>query len=111
MFMRNDHEAQIKALRCELEDECQKLEEELHLQKSKVRNTRYSKFNSSNYVNILDILQEDRQRALLQLQWKVMSDKPKEDQEVNSKQVDLCKPWLSVKDGNIYTMSIMIPFM
>uniref|UniRef100_K7M786 DNA mismatch repair proteins mutS family domain-containing protein n=1 Tax=Glycine max TaxID=3847 RepID=K7M786_SOYBN len=68
MFMRNDHEAQIKALRCELEDECQKLEEELHLQKSK----------------------EDRQRALLQLQWKVMSDKPKEDQEVNSKQVDLC---------------------
>ncbi|KAG4382861.1 hypothetical protein GLYMA_14G173000v4 [Glycine max] len=64
MYMRNDHEAQIKALRCELEDECQKLEEELHLQKSK----------------------EDRQRALLQLQWKVMSDKPKEDQEVNSKQ-------------------------
>ncbi|KAK7301212.1 hypothetical protein RJT34_12073 [Clitoria ternatea] len=66
-FLRNDHEAQIKALRCELEDECQKLEEELYLQKSK----------------------EDRQRALLQLQWKVMSDKPKEDQEVNSKQVDL----------------------
>lgn len=96
MFMRNDHEAQIKALRCELEDECQKLEEELHLQKSKVRNTRYNKFNSSNYVNILDILQEDRQRALLQLQWKVMSDKPKEDQEVNSKQVDLCNPLLSV---------------
>ncbi|XP_050904993.1 synaptonemal complex protein 1 [Lathyrus oleraceus] len=63
-FMRKDHEAQIKALRCELEDECRKLEEELHLQKSK----------------------EDRQRALLQLQWKVMSDKPKEDQEVNSKQ-------------------------
>ncbi|KAG4975789.1 hypothetical protein JHK86_035263 [Glycine max] len=60
----NDHEAQIKALRCELEDECRKLEEELHLQKSK----------------------EDRQRALLQLQLKVMSDKPKEDQEVNSKQ-------------------------
>ncbi|XP_027368383.1 synaptonemal complex protein 1-like [Abrus precatorius] len=64
MFLRNDHEAQIKALRCELEDECRKLEEELHLQKSK----------------------EERQRALLQLQWKVMSDKPKEDQEVNSKQ-------------------------
>ncbi|KAH1257937.1 Synaptonemal complex protein 1 [Glycine max] len=67
MFMRNDHEAQIKALRCELEDECRKLEEELHLQKI-----------------------QNRQRALLQLQWKVMSDKPKEDQEVNSKQVDLC---------------------
>ncbi|KAJ6405178.1 hypothetical protein OIU84_013200 [Salix udensis] len=30
-------------------------------------------------------LQEDRQRALLQLQWKVMSDKPQEDPEVNSK--------------------------
>jgi hypothetical protein len=39
MFVRNDHEAQIKALRCELEDECQKLEEELHLQKYKVWNT------------------------------------------------------------------------
>ncbi|KAK7275766.1 hypothetical protein RIF29_16888 [Crotalaria pallida] len=66
-FLRSEHEAQIKALRTELEDECQKLEEELHLQKSR----------------------EDRQRALLQLQWRVMSDKPKEDQEVNSKQVNL----------------------
>ncbi|KAG5043227.1 hypothetical protein JHK87_007142 [Glycine soja] len=37
-----------------------------------------------------ELREEDRQRALLQLQWKVMSDKPKEDQEVNSKQVDLC---------------------
>ncbi|XP_061338516.1 synaptonemal complex protein 1-like [Gastrolobium bilobum] len=62
--LKGEHEVQIKALRCELEDECQKLEEELHVQKSK----------------------EDRQRALLQLQWKVMSDKPKENQEVNSKQ-------------------------
>ncbi|XP_054798909.1 synaptonemal complex protein 1-like isoform X2 [Prosopis cineraria] len=64
LFLRNEQEAQMKSLRCELEDECQKLQEELHIQKSK----------------------EDRQRALLQLQWKVMSDKPKEDQEVNSKQ-------------------------
>ncbi|KAF3944041.1 hypothetical protein CMV_029457 [Castanea mollissima] len=61
--LRNEHEAQMRALRCEHEDECRKLQEELDLQKSK----------------------EDRQRALLQLQWKVMSDKPKEDQEVNSK--------------------------
>ncbi|XP_050288898.1 synaptonemal complex protein 2-like [Quercus robur] len=61
--LRNEHEAQLRALRCEHEDECRKLQEELDLQKSK----------------------EDRQRALLQLQWKVMSDKPKEDQEVNSK--------------------------
>ncbi|KAH1206858.1 Synaptonemal complex protein 1 [Glycine max] len=64
MRIEDEHTLLIKALRCELEDECQKLEEELHLQKSK----------------------EDRQRALLQLQLKVMSDKPKEDQEVNSKQ-------------------------
>ncbi|XP_021284663.1 synaptonemal complex protein 1-like isoform X2 [Herrania umbratica] len=54
---------EIKALRCQFEDECRKLQEELSLQKSK----------------------EDRQRALLQLQWKVMGDKPQEEQEVNSK--------------------------
>ncbi|KAK9270469.1 hypothetical protein L1049_026049 [Liquidambar formosana] len=62
MLLKNEHEAQVRALRCRHEDECEKLQEELDLQKSK----------------------EDRQRALLQLQWKVMSDKPKEDQEVNS---------------------------
>ncbi|GAV63567.1 hypothetical protein CFOL_v3_07085, partial [Cephalotus follicularis] len=61
--LRNEHEAQMKALRCEHEDECRKLQEELDLQKSK----------------------EDRQRALLQLQWKVMGNKPQEDQEMNSK--------------------------
>ncbi|EXB71054.1 hypothetical protein L484_004189 [Morus notabilis] len=60
---RNEHEAQMRALRCQHEDECIKLQEELDLQKSK----------------------EDRQRALLQLQWKVMGDKVQEDQEVNSK--------------------------
>ncbi|KAG6784276.1 hypothetical protein POTOM_009965 [Populus tomentosa] len=59
----NEHEVQMKALRCQHEDECEKLQEELDLQKSK----------------------EDRQRALLHLQWKVMSDKPQEDPEVNSK--------------------------
>jgi len=52
--MRNDHEAQIKALRCELEDECRKLEEELHVQKSKVWNIWYNKFISSHYfINII----------------------------------------------------------
>ncbi|KAE8056901.1 hypothetical protein FH972_013633 [Carpinus fangiana] len=61
--LRNEHEVQMRALRCELEDECRKLQEELDLQKSK----------------------EERQRALLQLQWRVMGDKPREDQEVNSK--------------------------
>ncbi|KAK8646852.1 hypothetical protein V6N13_120622 [Hibiscus sabdariffa] len=59
----NEHEVQMKALRCQFEDECKKLQDELSLQKSK----------------------EDRQRALLQLQWKVMSDKPQEEQEVNSR--------------------------
>uniref|UniRef100_A0A803NMB9 Synaptonemal complex protein 1 n=1 Tax=Cannabis sativa TaxID=3483 RepID=A0A803NMB9_CANSA len=47
----------------ELEDECRKLQDELDLQKSR----------------------EDQQRALLQLQWRVMGDKLQEDQEVNSK--------------------------
>ncbi|XVF36717.1 hypothetical protein REPUB_Repub19eG0082100 [Reevesia pubescens] len=61
--LRNEHDVQIKALRCQFEDECRKLQEELSLQKSK----------------------EDRQRALLQLQWRVMGDKPQEEQEVNSK--------------------------
>ncbi|GMI90952.1 hypothetical protein like AT1G22260 [Hibiscus trionum] len=61
--LRNEHEVQMKALRCQFEDECKKLQDELSLQKSK----------------------EDRQRALLQLQWKVMSDKPQEEQEVNSR--------------------------
>ncbi|KAK3033908.1 hypothetical protein RJ639_033543 [Escallonia herrerae] len=61
--LRNEHEAQLRALRCQHEDECIKLQEELNVQKSK----------------------EERQRALLQLQWKVMGDKPQEDQEVNSK--------------------------
>ncbi|KAK8642786.1 hypothetical protein V6N13_012118 [Hibiscus sabdariffa] len=61
--LRNEHEVQMKALRCQFEDEYKKLQDELSLQKSK----------------------EDRQRALLQLQWKVMSDKPQEEQEVNSR--------------------------
>ncbi|XP_065848227.1 synaptonemal complex protein 2-like [Euphorbia lathyris] len=62
--LRNEHDVQMKALRTEHEDECKRLQEELNLQKTK----------------------EDRQRALLQLQWKVMSDKPRNDQEVTSKE-------------------------
>ncbi|XP_015885402.2 synaptonemal complex protein 1 [Ziziphus jujuba] len=61
--MRNEHEVQMRAQRCQHEDELRKLQDELDLQKSR----------------------EERQRALLQLQWKVMGDKPQEDQEVNSK--------------------------
>ncbi|KAI8018023.1 Synaptonemal complex protein 1 [Camellia lanceoleosa] len=60
-FSRNEHEVQLKALKGQHEDECKKLKEELDVQKSK----------------------EDRQRVLLQLQWKVMGDKPQEDQEVD----------------------------
>ncbi|GFY85831.1 myosin heavy chain-related protein [Actinidia rufa] len=63
MQLRNEHEVQLRALKCQHEDESRKLQEELDVQKSR----------------------EDRQRALLQLQWKVMSDKPQEDREVSSK--------------------------
>ncbi|GER37763.1 myosin heavy chain-related protein [Striga asiatica] len=67
--LRSEHEAQLKALRCEHEDECRRLQEELDIQKAKC----------------CSISQEERQRALLQLQWKVMSDNPEDDQEVTSK--------------------------
>ncbi|KAL3504738.1 hypothetical protein ACH5RR_034579 [Cinchona calisaya] len=63
MLMRNEHEIQLRALKCEHEDVCRRLQEELDIQKSK----------------------EERQRALLQLQWKVMGDNQQDDQEVNSK--------------------------
>ncbi|CAK7347138.1 unnamed protein product [Dovyalis caffra] len=76
MQVRNEHEVQIKALRCQHEDECRKLQEELDLQKSKV----------------------DPQRALLQLQWKVMSNKPQEDPEVNSKKQDYSVSSIKMRD-------------
>ncbi|CAN1239287.1 Synaptonemal complex protein 2 [Linum grandiflorum] len=62
--LRNEHEGQMKTLRIQYEDVCKKLQDELNIQKSK----------------------EDRQKALLQLQWKVMSDQRDNDAEVNSKQ-------------------------
>ncbi|KAL3638788.1 hypothetical protein CASFOL_016695 [Castilleja foliolosa] len=61
--LRSEHEAQLRSLRCEHEDEFKRLQEELDIQKSK----------------------EEKQRALLQMQWKVMSDNAQEDQEVTSK--------------------------
>ncbi|XWS15003.1 hypothetical protein CRYUN_Cryun35bG0057200 [Craigia yunnanensis] len=76
--LRNEHEVQIKALRCQFEDECRKLQEELSLQKSK----------------------EDRQRALLQLQWRVMGDKPQEEQEVNSKK-DYSISSIKMRDSDV----------
>ncbi|KAF5196286.1 Synaptonemal complex protein [Thalictrum thalictroides] len=63
MLLRKELEGQIRALRHQHDEECQRLQEELELQKTK----------------------EERQRALLQLQWKVMGGNPQEDQEVNSK--------------------------
>ncbi|XP_059279772.1 synaptonemal complex protein 1-like [Lycium ferocissimum] len=60
--MRNEHEAQLRALRLEHEDDCRRLQDELDMQKSK----------------------EEKQRALLQLQWKVMGNNP-EEEEVTSK--------------------------
>nr|XP_011467644.1 PREDICTED: synaptonemal complex protein 2-like isoform X2 [Fragaria vesca subsp. vesca] len=62
-LMRNEYGAQLRALRLQHDDEIKKFEEDLDLQKSK----------------------EEKQRALLQLQWKVISDTPEEDQEMNSK--------------------------
>ncbi|KFK34376.1 hypothetical protein AALP_AA5G137200 [Arabis alpina] len=61
--LRDEHDAQLKAFKCQYEDDCKKLQGELDLQRSK----------------------EERQRALLQMQWRVMSDKPPEEQEVNSR--------------------------
>nr|CAB3484704.1 unnamed protein product [Digitaria exilis] len=65
-LLRKEHELQIQSLRMQHEEECQKMQEELELQKSKV---------------------EEKQRALLQLQWKVMGENQQVDQEVNSKKV------------------------
>lgn len=93
MQLRNEFEVQMKALRCRHEEECRKLQEELDLQKSKARISLkcYIVFHYLSLQFSLDYgtLQEERQRALLQLQWKVMGDKPQEEQEVNSKKVCL----------------------
>lgn len=40
-LLRNEHEAQLRALQCEHEDECRRLQEELDVQKSKVCVTRF----------------------------------------------------------------------
>ncbi|KAL5705256.1 hypothetical protein ACHQM5_023585 [Ranunculus cassubicifolius] len=65
MLLTKEHEDQIREMRCQHEDELQKLQEELELQKTK----------------------EEKQRILMQMQWKVMDAKPQEDQEVTSKKV------------------------
>ncbi|KAM0913494.1 hypothetical protein ACQ4PT_012129 [Festuca glaucescens] len=62
--LRQEHQAQINSVNVQHEEDCQKLQDELELQKSK----------------------EEKQRALLQLQWKVMGENQQVDQEVSSKQ-------------------------
>ncbi|XP_010459976.1 PREDICTED: synaptonemal complex protein 1-like [Camelina sativa] len=60
--LKSENDVQLKSFKCQYEDDCKKLQEELDLQRKK----------------------EERQKALVQLQWKVMSDNPPEEQEVNS---------------------------
>ncbi|KAL0326231.1 UNVERIFIED_CONTAM: Synaptonemal complex protein ZEP1 [Sesamum radiatum] len=48
-----------------------------------------------------ELREEERQRALLQLQWKVMGDNPQEDQEVNSKKnYSISSTKMRNKDGS-----------
>ncbi|XP_020243852.1 synaptonemal complex protein ZEP1-like isoform X2 [Asparagus officinalis] len=61
--LRREHEIQMKSVKLQHDDDCKRLQEELELQRSK----------------------EEKQRALLQLQWKVMGESQQDDQEVNSK--------------------------
>jgi hypothetical protein len=46
-------------------------------------------FEDSHFIKYLkhSMVQEEKQRALLQLQWKVMGESQRVDQEVNSKKV------------------------
>ncbi|KAL0908580.1 hypothetical protein M5K25_023082 [Dendrobium thyrsiflorum] len=61
--LRKEHEIQMKSLKMQYDDEHKRLEEDLEMQKSK----------------------EEKQRKLLQLQWKVMSENQQDNQEVDSK--------------------------
>ncbi|KAI3905108.1 hypothetical protein MKX01_017354 [Papaver californicum] len=61
-ILKEEYDLELKVLKCQHEDECRKLQEELGHQISK----------------------EERQRALLQMQWKALDVNPKEDQEVTS---------------------------
>jgi hypothetical protein len=71
----------------------------------------YDDLISLRNVIFLQYLQEERQRALLQLQWKVMSDKPQEDQEVNSKQVGLCNQSLCLSPLVDFPVGIQIYYV
>lgn len=87
--LRKDHEIQMKSLTKKHEENCQKLQDELELQKSKLVTLVVFLFWKSLLENISEhfFFQEEKQRALLQLQWKVMGETQQVDQEVNSKKV------------------------
>ncbi|RLM66643.1 hypothetical protein C2845_PM16G09450 [Panicum miliaceum] len=67
-----EREKTLEDQKLQHEEECQRMQEELELQKSKV-------------VIDIFVLKEEKQRTLLQLQWKVMGENQQVDQEVNSK--------------------------
>ncbi|KAI3513699.1 hypothetical protein L1887_21038 [Cichorium endivia] len=74
-LLKNKHEAELRELRSQHEEDCKHLEEELNIQKTK----------------------EERQKALLQMQWKVMS----EDQEATSRK-DL--PYANIPESSVSKM-------
>ena len=89
--LRQVRQAQINSVNVQHEEDCQKLQDELELQKSKVVTLDGSFFFflkavTGNYTEKC-LVQEAKQRALLHLQWKVMGENQQVDQEVSSKKV------------------------
>ncbi|KAJ4905931.1 Uncharacterized protein Rs2_09589 [Raphanus sativus] len=85
--IRNEHDVQLKAFKCHYEDDYKKLQDELDLQR----------------------LKEERQRALLQMQWRVMSDKAPEEQEVSTRKGKkiLEKKWITLKHNAKLSFSLL----
>ncbi|KAD1937337.1 hypothetical protein E3N88_42118 [Mikania micrantha] len=83
-LLKNQHEAELRELRSQHEEECRHLEEELNIQKDR----------------------EERQKALLQLQWKVMSDQPQEDQEATSRKacISYNLPYMNATQSPVSTL-------
>ncbi|KAL4559017.1 hypothetical protein LXL04_031149 [Taraxacum kok-saghyz] len=83
-LLKNQHEAELKELRSQHEEDCKHLEEELNIQKTK----------------------EERQKALLQMQWKVMSEEPPQQDEENLPYVDIAEPPKTekAKTGNVISI-------
>ncbi|KDP41376.1 hypothetical protein JCGZ_15783 [Jatropha curcas] len=77
MSLKADHIEELKRAQLQAENE-------LREKTMQLRNEHEVQMKAQRCQNE-DDLQEERQKALLQLQWKVMSDKPQDDQEVTSK--------------------------